>query len=133
MIARSATALLVVFEIGVLTLARFSGLCPATTLRTVTHEPLSSVPESKRDVLIREGWRTIEAKVEQDTRGLIEKFIAIHENNVAALARVKLLYKPRSRSTRNFAGGNQKYMIQQNLAVGFWIENRMIDGHSRLR
>ncbi len=31
---------------------------------------------------------------------LIEKFIAIHENNVAALTRVKWLYKPRIRTQK---------------------------------
>ena len=65
-------------------------------------------------------------------RRLIEKFITVHENDVAALALVKLFHEPRPRGAGNLACGNQEYMIQQNFAVGLGIENRMVDGHSRL-
>ncbi len=47
----------------------------------------SAAAQLKRYVFIRDSWRAIKSQIEQDTGGLIEKFIAIHENNVAPLAR----------------------------------------------
>lgn len=86
----------------------------------------------KWDVNICDGWWTVKTKIEQDARGLIEKFIAIHENGVTPLADVKLFHKPCPRSFCNLACGNQEYMIEQNLPIGFRVENQMVNGHARL-
>ena len=71
-------------------------------------------------------------KIEQDAGRLIEKFIAIHENDMAPLDRIKLLYEPCPRSAGNLSRGNQIKVIQQDLPVRVGIEDGMVDSHSRL-
>ena len=87
----------------------------------------------KQYVILCDRFQTIEPKVKQDALGLIEEFIAIHGNDVSPLFGVELFHKPRSRGFCNLACGNQEHMIEQDLPISFGIENRMINGHSRLR
>jgi hypothetical protein len=86
----------------------------------------------ERNVFILGGQGIIEPQIEQDAGRLIEKFIAIHENDVAPLTRIKLLYEPRPRSAGNLSRGNQIKVIQQNFPVRVGIEDGMVDSHSRL-
>src|SRR5439155_17599596 len=53
-------------------------------------------------------------------------------NDVTPLAGVELFHKPCPRSFCNLTCGNQEYMIEQNLPIGFRVENRMVNGHARL-
>jgi len=63
----------------------------------------------KQYVILCDRFQTIEPKVKQDARGLIEEFIAIHGNDVSPRFGVELFHKPRSRGFCNLACGEGKH------------------------
>jgi hypothetical protein len=71
-------------------------------------------------------------KIEQDPGGLIEKFIPVHKDDVAALTGIKVLYEEGARPSGDLSSGYQKQVIEQNLAIGFWVEDRVVNGHPGL-
>jgi hypothetical protein len=58
---------------------------------------------SKRDVVVGYfgcfRFRLFDAKIEQNSRRLIEEFIPVHEDDVAALVGIKVLYEKSPRAS----------------------------------
>src|ERR1700761_7346536 len=66
-------------------------------------------PRLKRDIVIvdiRVGFRIVllqEMEVLMNARGVVQKLVAVHENDMASLASVKLLDKPCARGLSDLA------------------------------
>jgi hypothetical protein len=51
-------------------------------------------------------------KIQENTRGMIQKLISIHEYQMTTLASVQIFHQPSSRGSRDFSGRNQIEVIE---------------------
>ena len=57
----------------------------ASEIKNLGHPRPAATNYLKRNIFIRDGHRAVKPQINQDACRLIEKFVAVHENDVAAL------------------------------------------------
>jgi hypothetical protein len=71
-------------------------------------------------------------EIEEDSRGVIEKLISIHKDNVPPLALIQPFYEPSFGSTRDLSSGDHENVVSQDLSAYLGIKYWMIDRHPHL-